>query len=443
MLSFIKSIDKHKKTIIVFLSIFYITFSFINIFYPQVFRIVSLFYFLPVILYSLINRKLGVLSAFISIILVLFITTYYKGVVIDQPIFIFNLGGGAGLLMAAWTFGTLRDLLFDGMRKEEIIINSREKYKKVVDNIREGMIIVDNDGFVRFLNKACASILGIEVTDIDFDVKNLLNEENRRKLSEELEIRKQGRSSDYFLEYDNPLRGKRKIFVAATPFTDQYGTINGSIGFLSDVTDSEEKTAQIKTLKLRNEYLFSEMQHRVGNGLAMMKAFLNLYLSAKNVNGKDGLEKIDNIFDTIASINTRYFQNFHNQTVFIIIYLKEIVLNFIHKYRCKLKPTVTGSENIELHIDMALPLGMLVTILLTNIIKKAITKNAEGNLLIFANKNNNIINIKICLDDMNMKNKTILYNKKSIENEIVDALLVQIKGTILINRKINTITISF
>lgn len=443
MLSFIKFIDKHNKEILFPLSFFFIAFSLLNVFYPKIFRAVSLFYFIPVILFSLINRKFGLISAFISILVILFVTTFYNGVISDQPIYIYNLGGGSGLVIAAWAFGTLRDLIFEGMRKEEIITNSREKYKKVVDNIREGMIIVDNDGVVRFLNKACASILGIEVTDVDFDIRSLLNKENKRKLSEELEIRKKGRSSDYYLEYDHPKRGTRKVFIAATPFTDEKGCVNGSIGFLSDITESVAKTAQIKTLQLRNEYLFSEMQHRVGNSLAMIKAFLNLYLSDETKNGKDGLEKIDDIFETMASNYSRFFQNYSNQTIFIKSYIKEVVLNFIHKYKSKLNTTVVGPDSFDVHIDRALPLGMLFSIITTNLIKEISKKNIEGDLVVTVNciDNNNMVELK--LDKMQAANNYEFSIKKDFESEIIEALLKQIRGNIIINNKTNTLRIEF
>lgn len=443
MLSFIKFIDKHNKEILISLSFFFIVFSFINVFYPHIFRAVSLFYFIPVILYSLVNRKFGLISAFISILVILFVTTFHNGVISDQPIYIYNLGGGSGLIIAAWAFGTLRDLIFEGMRKEEIITSSREKYKKVVDNIREGMIIVDNDGVVRFLNKACASILGIKVTDLDFDIRSLLNIENKRKLSDELEMRKNGRSSDYSLEYDHPKRGKRKIFIAATPFTDEKGYVNGSIGFLSDITESVEKAARIETLQLRNEYLFSEMQHRVGNSLAMMKAFLNLYLSAETKNGIDGLEKIDDIFDTMASINARFFQNFSNQTVFMKSYFNDIILNFIHKYRSKLDTIITGPDGLDVHIDVALPLGMLVTIIITNIIKETSRKNAEGDLEVTVNSNDNRNVFELKLNNLRTENKYKLYRKNNFESEIIEVLLNQIRGNIIIDNKTNTLKIEF
>jgi two-component sensor histidine kinase len=370
----------------------------------------SLLFFVPVILFSLVDRKIGFISALVSISVALFITSSYEEIITDQPVFLFHIGGGVGLFITAYTFGTLRELIFEEIRKEEIINQSRDKYKKVIDHIREGMIIVDNGGIVTFLNKAAASILGISVR-----------------------------------EYMHPKRGKRKIFVAATPFTDHNGVIHGSIGFLTDVTDNEKKKAHIEALSRRNDYLVAEMQHRIGNSLAVLKAFLNFYLSAKKINGRDGLEKLDDIIDTMSYIYMAFSRNFTVQTIMLPDYFQGITWDLIHKYRCNLRPIVAGRENFEIHIDRALPLGFLYTILISNIIKKASKAGTEGSLSIkldtVEDKNKTVI--EIALLGTTGKEAMFIHKTKSFEKEIVATLLSQIRGKMLTEKGKGKIRLEF
>jgi two-component sensor histidine kinase len=273
----------------------------------------------------------------------------------------------------------------------------------------------------------------------------VIDEENGEKLSTQLKIRKTGHSSDYYLEYMHPKRGKRKIFVAATPFTDHNGVIHGSIGFLTDVTDNEKKKAHIEALSRRNDYLVAEMQHRIGNSLAVLKAFLNFYLSAKKINGRDGLEKLDDIIDTMSYIYMAFSRNFTVQTIMLPDYFQGITWDLIHKYRCNLRPIVAGRENFEIHIDRALPLGFLYTILISNIIKKASKAGTEGSLSIkldtVEDKNKTVI--EIALLGTTGKEAMFIHKTKSFEKEIVATLLSQIRGKMLTEKGKGKIRLEF
>ena len=55
-----------------------------------------------------------------------------------------------------YSFGTIKSLYTKEKQSEQIIERSKAQYQKVVDNIKEGMIIIDPAAKISFMNKAGA-----------------------------------------------------------------------------------------------------------------------------------------------------------------------------------------------------------------------------------------------------------------------------------------------
>ena len=194
------------------------------------------------------------------------------------------------------------------------------------------MIIIDPGAKVTFMNKAGADMLGIEVENVGVNILDLLDGENRRILGGEMRTRAKGRPSEYHIYFTHPTRGKRHLFVAASPYVDDRGVMTGSIGFVSDVTDTDKQESKITSLQRRNEYLIAEMHHRIGNSLSVIRAFLNLYLTDDSVEKKEGLKKVEDIISTMAFINNKFFMNLDRQTLNIGRLVREAVIDLSVKY---------------------------------------------------------------------------------------------------------------
>nr|WP_269844579.1 PAS domain-containing protein [Marispirochaeta aestuarii] len=86
----------------------------------------------------------------------------------------------------------------------KIIEQSKAKYQKVVDNMKEGMIILNSKGKVVFINQSASKILGIPINKIGFYIFDIVDDENTLLLKSELSKRNAGRTSEYRIEYKHP-----------------------------------------------------------------------------------------------------------------------------------------------------------------------------------------------------------------------------------------------
>lgn len=294
------------------------------------------------------------------------------------------------------------------------------------------MIILDHDGNVSFMNKACGGILGRPVDDINFNVFDILDKENQRRLQIEMQKRRNGRTSEYELDYNHPEYGPRRIYIVATPYTDRNGKIKGSLGFLRDISDKNEKEARIELLQKRNEYLIAEMNHRVGNSLASIRAYISLYLTDETISKSEGLDKVEDIIHIISFLNQLFFENFERQTVNMKRYIEKIVNDLSRKYAFRHDLIKLKLVNREQHIDTALPFAMLFTIIIANTYFY-LNENMQESVPVTISMKDVEGKTEIALDVDKPEFYTDIFKGKDklAEEEIFEALLTQVNGVFL------------
>lgn len=416
-----------------------LTYSFIDY---EVITQGAIFFIIPVILFAFFGMKAGLLVAGINVVFLAVVTSVHGFSGISQHPFIWHLGGAVVSFGVAYSFGSIKTLYTKQRHSEEVIEKSKAQYQKVVDNIKEGMIILDPKANITFMNKAGAAVLGVEVENIGLSVLDLLDEENRGKFEEELKKRAQGRPSEYDIYFNHPSRGRRHLFVAASPYVDEKGIVTGSIGFVSDVTDADKNNSKIVSLQRRNEYLIAEMHHRIGNSLSVIRAFLNLYLSDGSVGKADGLKRVEDIINTMAFINNKFFMNFDRQTLNIGRLVREAGLDLAEKYNFDTKGLTVEADNREEHIDVALPLGMLLTILLSNLMNRVDAQDCG--LAIRLRSFRGSAELTVSGTKANIFHSECTAEEFGTEGDIIKALMAQIGATCeSVGDENNTMTIVF
>ncbi|HKK64839.1 MAG TPA: PAS domain S-box protein [Clostridia bacterium] len=423
----IELIEKRQSLYTAVLTAIYIailTYSYIN------YEFISqgaIFFIIPVILYAFVSLKAGMAIAGINVIVFLAATYSRDFSGISQHPFVWHFGGALVSFGVAYSFGSFKNMYSKQKRADGLIEESRAQYQKVVDTINEGMIILDTDGIVTFMNKAGADMLGVEVKNVGLSVYKLLDEENSNLFAAEMQRRKKGRPSEYHIYFHHPSGGRRHLFVAASPYVNEKGIVTGSIGFVNDFTDTDEHRLKIESLQRRNEYLIGEMHHRIGNSLSVVRAFLNLYLTDGSVGKEDGLRKVEDIINTMAFINNKFFMNFDRQTLNIGWLVKEAVSDLAAKYNFDNQRVRVEADNLEAHIDAALPLGMLLTIIFSNLMSR--TFGTDFSLTITLKNFRDGAELTVSGNQAHIFHSDCMAKEMGSEGGIIEALLNQMNAT--------------
>ncbi len=153
---------------------------------------------------------------------------------------------------AIWTaspsssIGSLIDIT-DRKRVEEAWREGEKRYRSLVENQGEGVVIVAADSRYVFANPAAGDLLGVPATAlIGRYVWEFISPENHAKLAEEIARRKTGVKSTYELDLIQPDGGLRRAIVTATPQYNERGEFSGSLAIYRDITERRQAEERLR-----------------------------------------------------------------------------------------------------------------------------------------------------------------------------------------------------
>ena len=132
-------------------------------------------------------------------------------------------------------------------RMEEILRENENKYRFLVENLNEGIWMVDVWGTTVFANQKMAEILGYSVEDmIGMPAFAFVTEEDGDTMQQYLQRRKRGIRETFELELFHKSGARIHTLVAATPITDATGTFQGSLAGVLDISSQKDMEAQLR-----------------------------------------------------------------------------------------------------------------------------------------------------------------------------------------------------
>jgi PAS domain S-box-containing protein len=186
-----------------------------------------------------------------------------------------SLGSGDGtviqdLARARTEFGELARLLYrfldqqaelqrenaERRAAQSALHESETRYRALVENMGEGVAIVDSDQKFLFVNRAAGVIYGLEPAElIGRSPWDFVEPEHQHIRAEQLANRRRGTGGDYEIAIARPDDSRRTIHVTGTPRFDSSGVFLGSIAVFRDVTDENRTREELERYRHHLEEL--------------------------------------------------------------------------------------------------------------------------------------------------------------------------------------------
>lgn len=201
-----------------------------------------------------------------------------------------------------------------------------------------------------------------------------------------------------------------------------------------DITERKRTEQQIKNSLKEKEVLLKEIHHRVKNNLQIISSLVDLQAGALED------ERIIRVFQdsksrirAMAMIHENLYRSDDLARVDMADYIEALVGHFWGLYGT-INAAVTPSirvENISLGIDIAIPIGLILTELFSNALKYAFPNGREGEIHIQLKRNNKDTITLIFKDNgVGFPAGMDVHNPRSLGLQLVNLLVQQISGTI-------------
>lgn len=140
---------------------------------------------------------------------------------------------------------------------EKSLRASEKTFKAIINNIGEGIGLVDKKENFVFLNPVANEIFGVpEGALLGKNLKDFVNEKTFKDILTQTMHRQLGNVTKYEIEIMRPDGNKRNLLVTGAPKKDSNGNITGTYGIFRDITEqkkSEEEKAILETQLHRSQ----------------------------------------------------------------------------------------------------------------------------------------------------------------------------------------------
>ncbi|MEX0289819.1 MAG: histidine kinase dimerization/phosphoacceptor domain -containing protein [Flavobacteriaceae bacterium] len=200
------------------------------------------------------------------------------------------------------------------------------------------------------------------------------------------------------------------------------------------------KNKQLQKQNEEKEFLLKEIHHRVKNNLEIVSSLLSL--QSAQINDTDITESIQKSRQRVQSMSMIHQKLYQGKSL-AAIEMKDYFVNLgnylINSYgagdrielHCEMDP-------LELDVDMAIPIGLIVNELLTNAMKYAFPQNRKGIINISLKEIDNILQLTV-RDNGIGRRQTQRGTGTGFGTQLIELLTRQLDGKMQLNAKKGTV----
>ena len=232
-------------------------------------------------------------------------------------------------------------------------------------------------------------------------------------------------------EGENPVTGK--WYINYDRIIQWINGKNVKIQIAVDISERKKAEEELRKALEEKDILFREAYHRIKNNLSMVASLINL--QKYYLKHEDDVSYFDDLkarINSIALIHSNLYKSRHMQTIDLDGYIEDLVANI----KSSLAPEDSGVtfsinlEHINIDVDRAIPLGLIITELVTNALKYGINKEKGGTVSIQLTEKENAITVVIGNDGNTFPESIDFENVESFGLKMVHSLTEQIGGEV-------------
>lgn len=233
------------------------------------------------------------------------------------------------------------------------------EFLSVAESINEGLVLADDNGYVRFVNSrfleltgfTSDEILGKKIFEIFYPTEGAEREHEKKRMLQRYEARRKGISEIYETHIVRKDGQRRWVETKAGPLFDKAGRIIGSIGANSDITEKKLLEEQLRWSQKMEAVgrLAGGVAHDFNNLLTVIQGYADL-LRQQLGNEDPQVRKVDVIREAseAASTLTQQLLSISRRQV---VQIRNISVNDVVEKSLRVVQGLIG-ERVRLAVDL-------------------------------------------------------------------------------------------
>lgn len=205
------------------------------------------------------------------------------------------------------------------------------------------------------------------------------------------------------------------------------------------IQTNKKKNRLLNKQNTEKEFLLKEIHHRVKNNLEIVSSLLALQAEQlEDINLVDAMEKSQHRVHSMSMVHQKLYQGKSLSSIEMKSYFLNLsdYLGDIYDTKDRVK-IHCEMEALELDIDSAIPIGLIVNELLTNALKYAFPENRHGEVRIRLQNKSGILQLEVSDNGVGKKNQNKI-SGTGFGSQLIGLLTRQLEGIMTLNIKKGT-----
>jgi PAS domain S-box-containing protein len=266
------------------------------------------------------------------------------------------------------------------------LIESEEKYRHIVETTYEGILAIDAELRITYVNKRMMEMLGYCQEElIGRPWCDFFDEEGKAVAKLNMKKRRQGINETHEFRLMRKDGSHFWALVSSKALLDKDDKFAGSLSMHYDITErkkAEEALEKIDKMRIK------EIHHRIKNNLQVISSMLDLQSEIfEDKKVKEAFKEGQDRVISMALIHEELYKGdgIDTDTLDFSVYLQKLAKSLFQTYSLSNKNISLCTdleENAFLDMDTAVPLGIIVNELISNSLKHAFPGRDKGEIQI-------------------------------------------------------------
>ncbi len=329
------------------------------------------------------------------------------------------------------------------IESEKIILEQSAKLKAIFESGEQLMWTINKELKLTSFNQNYAdAIYGLygfypEVGKSLRELPKYIKAKNESEWNEQYKNAFAGKKVDLTTERSNTDGSKVHRQYYLYPIKNNNNEVLEVSGIGFDITDKKLNEDKINQSLKEKEVLLKEVHHRVKNNMQVISSILNLQSSyVSDVYALNLLKECQNRIKSMAFIHESLYQTKNFESVNFSEYVATLSKNLVHTYSVnsqKIKLILT-LDKLFLNLDTSIPCGLIINEIISNSLKYAFPDNRDGIIFVTLKINNNNVELEAGDNGIGIPLNIDLKQSQTLGLQLVDTLVEQINGTIILDR---------